>query len=488
MSSAMRVLLGSIICILSAANARTAIMPPPWADPSNNPCAAQPRGWQLLYWPADGKCYKIFQIGAPCPETMELGPTAGGGGTTAECRCPPGTAQSPRDALCHPIFTKASCAKGQFFAPVPDAPGRSGSKRRWGVCREPEPCGEQSEIYWLKDGKCYPKLSRGPCPRGELLVADEEGLATCSCSTNDELGRYHWLGSGGGCHEHYTKGPCSEPGELFLPGGTCGCHSRLPHYHEPSGMCYQLGGVGPCPQGHHFVVTTDGRSSAQEDVVRAGCVCKPGHALYKNGLCYRLHTRGPCENGYMLIDSSTCVPVPCKRGRLYFPQERTCYKIGTKGPCPNGQIVLYDHNVRPSLDGIGYNGVCGCTNVMRNAGKCVEDESDDCESTPGMVMINRVCYKLYTQGPCTAGEWLVAQRTSRSRLWREDESRPKARCECRPGYKRIADSTEALEELESNSLISPNGCQPPAVSLAKFLNENVKTTGDLSSSSSSLLA
>lgn len=224
------------------------------------------------------------------------------------------------------------------------------------------------------------------------------------------------------------------------------------------------------------MVTTDARGSNTQDadVVRAGCVCKPGYALYRNGLCYRLHTRGPCDNGHMLINSSTCVPVPCKRGRLYFPQERTCYKVGTRGPCPNGQIVLYDYNVRPSIDGIGYNGVCGCTNVMRNAGKCVEDEGDECESTPGMVMINRTCYKLYTQGPCTAGEWLVAQRTSKSRLWQEEEARPKARCECRPGYKRITGSAEVFEELESNSLISPNGCQPPAVSLAKFLNENVK--------------
>lgn len=43
---------------------KSAIMPPPWADPSSNPCAAQPRGWQLLFWPPDGKCYKIFQAGA----------------------------------------------------------------------------------------------------------------------------------------------------------------------------------------------------------------------------------------------------------------------------------------------------------------------------------------------------------------------------------------------------------------------------------------
>ncbi|XP_020277548.1 multiple epidermal growth factor-like domains protein 10 isoform X1 [Pseudomyrmex gracilis] len=476
MSSAMRILLGSVVCLLSVVSARTAIMPPPWADPASNPCAAQPRGWQLLYWPADGKCYKIFQIGAPCPETMELAPAAGDG-TTAECRCPPGTAQSPRDALCHPIFTRASCTKGQFFAPVPVAPGKSSSRKRWGICRDPEPCAEQSEIYWPRDDKCYPRLSRGPCPRGELLVTGEDGLAICSCSTIGELSRYHWLGGNGGCHEHYTKGPCSEPGELFLPGGTCGCNSQLPHYHESSGMCYQLGSVGPCPQGHHFVVTSDPRSS-QEDVVRARCVCKSGHVLYKDGVCYRLHTRGPCEDGHMLINSTTCVPVPCKRGRLYFPQEKTCYKIGTRGPCPNGQIVLYDYNVRPSLDGISYNGVCGCTNVLRDTGRCVTDDSDDCESTPGMVMINRICYKLYTQGPCSAGEWLVAQRMPRSlSLWQDGEPRkPKARCECRPGYKRIVEtSNEAADELlESNSLISSNGCQPPAVSLAKFLNDNVK--------------
>jgi len=211
--------------------------------------------------------------------------------------------------------------------------------------------------------------------------------------------------------------------------------------------------------------------------VRAKCVCKSGHVLYKDGFCYRLHTRGPCENGYMLINSSTCIPVPCKRGRLYFPQEKTCYKIGTRGPCPNGQIVLYDYNVRPSLDGISYNGVCGCTNIMRDTGKCLKNDNDDCESMPGMVMIKKICYKLYTQGPCTAGEWLVAQRLPRNnRLWRQGESHPKARCECRPGYKRIVQSSgEALEELESNNLILPNSCQPPMVSLAKFLNDNIKS-------------
>lgn len=213
---------------------------------------------------------------------------------------------------------------------------------------------------------------------------------------------------------------------------------------------------------------------ANEDVVRAKCVCKPGHALHENGFCYRLYTRGPCEYGNMMINSTTCVPVPCKRRRLYFPQEKTCYKIGTKGPCPTGQIVLYDYNVRPSVDGISYNGVCGCTSAMRDSGKCFEDTDDTCDSTPGMVVINKTCYKLYTQGPCTAGEWLVARRLPKPILWKNEEPEPRARCECRPGYKRITESLEA-SELESNSLLSPGGCQPPAVSLAKFLNENAKS-------------
>ncbi|XP_043267613.1 multiple epidermal growth factor-like domains protein 10 isoform X2 [Venturia canescens] len=470
----MQTCLGSILCLLLVADAKTAIVPPPWANPSSNPCASQPRGWQLLYWPADGKCYKIFQIGAPCPETMELGPAAKGGGTVAECKCPPGTVQSPRDALCHPIFSKASCDRGQYFAPVPETPGSIGSKRRWGVCRNVEECAAKGDVYWPRDGKCYAKLTRGPCVRGELLILGDDGLATCSCSVEGELGRYHWPGVGGGCHEHYTRGPCTEPGELFLPGGYCGCNSNLPHYHEETKMCYPLGGIGPCLPGHNFVVTTMENPSSEE-IVRAKCTCKPGHVLYKNGICYRVHTRGPCDYGEMLANSTTCVSVPCKRGRLYFPSEKTCYKIGSKGPCPNGQIVLYDSNVRPSLDGISYNGVCGCTNDLKDSGKCSDEGNDSCENTPGMVVINKTCYKLYTQGPCTTGEWLVARRTSRDDLWKPREpNKSKARCECRPGYKRISDSSEP-NDVESNVLSSGGNCQPPAVGLARFLNARIKS-------------
>ena len=39
-----------------------AIVPPPWSDPSKNPCASLPGGWQLLYWTPLKKCFKIFTV------------------------------------------------------------------------------------------------------------------------------------------------------------------------------------------------------------------------------------------------------------------------------------------------------------------------------------------------------------------------------------------------------------------------------------------
>lgn len=73
------------------------------------------------------------------------------------------------------------------------------------------------------------------------MIIGQDGLAVCSCSQQGELSRFYWPAERGGCFEHYTQGPCSEPGELFLPGGHCGCHSNLPHYHASTKMCYPLG-------------------------------------------------------------------------------------------------------------------------------------------------------------------------------------------------------------------------------------------------------
>lgn len=109
------------------------------------------------------------------------------------------------------------------------------------MCRDPDPCEGTDKLFWPRDSKCYGRLTRGPCSKGELLVLDpKEGLAQCSCSREGELGKYFYHPLGG-CYEHYTRGPCQEPGELYLPNGKCGCNPSMPQYHPPSDMCYQLG-------------------------------------------------------------------------------------------------------------------------------------------------------------------------------------------------------------------------------------------------------
>ncbi|KXJ69439.1 hypothetical protein RP20_CCG027033 [Aedes albopictus] len=59
---------------------------------------------------------------------MELSPVGVGStstGSTAECRCPPGTAQSPLTKRCHPLFERGPCEFGQFFAPIADSDVKS---------------------------------------------------------------------------------------------------------------------------------------------------------------------------------------------------------------------------------------------------------------------------------------------------------------------------------------------------------------------------
>lgn len=87
-----------------------------------------------------------------------------------------------------------------------------------------------------------------------------------------------------------------------------------------------------------------------------------------------------------------------------------------------------------------------------------------------MVLIGKTCHKLYTQGPCENGEWLVARRVPRSRdgeFWGE-LNLSRGRCECRPGYQKTS-------ELEIDNLVTKSKCLPPAVGLAKFLNDKARS-------------
>ncbi|GAB0096278.1 uncharacterized protein DMENIID0001_117630 [Sergentomyia squamirostris] len=428
-----------------------AIVPPPWADPARNPCAARPGGWQLLFWPPLQQCFRIFQMGFPCPESMELSPSPSGVG--AECRCPPGTAQSPLTARCHRLFDREPCDAGQYFAPRPDPPkgskGASGkvSRGRWGVCRTPGECPD-GEIFWPPDGKCYGKLTRGPCPRGKLLLpAKTDGLAECQCEDSGHLAPFFNLADEL-CYEHFTRGSCFE-GDLFLPSGECGCRPDLPQYHRESGQCFELGTTGPCPMGHVFQVEEDGD--------RGRCQCREGsHLWVEDGFCYRAFTRGPCAEGEILMASNvSCVVNPCVKGELFFPMDSSCHRIGSQGPCKLHSVVVFDFTSRPSVDGVSYNGVCGCAGIVTSLSQsCSEREpqASACRGTAGMGEVGGECHKLYTRGPCGPGEWLQPSR----------EHGGRATCECKPDYKRFETANGV------------RGCHAPSVGIAKYLNRRVQ--------------
>lgn len=113
-----------LLLLLTQHQALGGIVPPPWSDPAKNPCASMAGGWQLLYWTPLKKCFKIFTLGYPCPDTMELSPTATSAKRknvpAAECRCPPGTALSALTDACHKLYERGPCPHGEYFQPVPE--------------------------------------------------------------------------------------------------------------------------------------------------------------------------------------------------------------------------------------------------------------------------------------------------------------------------------------------------------------------------------
>lgn len=209
-------------------------------------------------------------------------------------------------------------------------------------------------------------------------------------------------------------------------------------------------------KGHTFVLSETSLSSGRTPS-RATCQCKEGYVPWSDGFCYRLYTRGPCGDGQFVINTTSCVDNPCGKGRLYFPEERTCYRIGTQGPCNWQQVVVFDFTVHPSLDGISYNGVCGCSGIITNLDQQCSNEDErsvesTCASMPGMVEFNGNCFKLYSRGPCGPGQWLEPRKIV-SRMDRRG-----VQCQCRPNY----------TKYESNDGVI--GCYAPSVSIARYLN------------------
>lgn len=184
---------------------------------------------------------------------------------------------------------------------------------------------------------------------------------------------------------------------------------------------------------------------------------------WSDGICYRLYTRGPCDVNEFLVNGTSCVRNFCGKNRLYFPAEDSCYRIGSQGPCSLHQVVIFDFTARPSVDGISYNGMCGCSGVLTNldqqcSGDGSEKEQNICESTPGMVEINGQCHKLYSRGPCGAGQWLEPLKSQAANGTGILPHASRAKCVCRPGYT----PSEADQRGMSN-------CSAPSVSLARYL-------------------
>lgn len=219
--------------------------------------------------------------------------------------------------------------------------------------------------------------------------------------------------------------------------------------------------------GHQFKMILDPNT---EKMV-GKCMCKEDYTFwYKDGACYRLFTQGPCSAGQFLLNSTTCVDVPCPKGYLYFPSDDKCYRLGSQGPCDEDRVVTFDYNVRPSIDGISYHGTCDCSmdvGVMKCQEQNLALRRKSCDY--GKVIINGVCHMLYTQGPCDRGQWLMPKRNPKWTLWEDDkgeglegQSHDTGICMCRPGYSEV-------RKMENTTLISIT-CHPPAVKIAKYLN------------------
>lgn len=77
----------------------------------------------------DNRFFFNQQIGYPCPDSMELTPAGNNAysvnGMTAECRCPPGTAQDNESTQCFKLFEQGPCELGQYFAPVIEPSNRA---------------------------------------------------------------------------------------------------------------------------------------------------------------------------------------------------------------------------------------------------------------------------------------------------------------------------------------------------------------------------
>lgn len=152
-----------------------AIAPPAWSNPDINPCAKNANGWQHLYYPPLKQCFKIFTLGYPCPDSMELSPTFNGVTGHGECKCPPGTAQLNTTSECYKIFDRGPCSHGQY---IQEKDVKTKTSYRLGECKNLKQC-PKGKVHWPEKDACFELFSRGPCVNGKLLSLDENLIPKC---------------------------------------------------------------------------------------------------------------------------------------------------------------------------------------------------------------------------------------------------------------------------------------------------------------------
>lgn len=60
--------------------------------------------------------------------------------------------------------------------------------KQLGVCTQLKACPNDSLVFWPKDGKCYKLLTKGPCPKAQLLIIDPDtAIPMCACGDLKEL-------------------------------------------------------------------------------------------------------------------------------------------------------------------------------------------------------------------------------------------------------------------------------------------------------------
>jgi len=405
------------------------VIAPAWADANKNPCSS--RSWQLVYWPPNQQCYKIFTRG-PCPATQEL--TFQADRQSAVCRCPENLPLLWKETeRCYSRYSRGPCHVNQYIDIADDGSGLPP------VCKERQRC-EPGWIFWPPDGKCHEMYTQGPCHKGDLLIVNPETTEPY-CGCDHILLKQYYNPSLHLCYELMTRGPC-ENGLLYTYNHTldmtqCSCSTDLaPHYSPALDQCFELETKGPCGKGQVFSFDTK--------IGLSRCRCKDKYVYWPGtDACYREFTPGPCKQDQFLVPAGqggqvgACVENPCPSTDLFFPSDDSkegevrgvCHKVGSRGPCPSGELVIFE-----AYSGKSFRGNCGCSpgynqNYWPKDGKCYEwynkgpcqdnfyfkynrelkSTECTCDSGAGYVYWNETdgCYIPFTQGPCPANSWLI---------------------------------------------------------------------------------